>query len=110
MDSLLNGVLISLEPAAKVAERSIFVDLFPFFAIVLIFYVLVMRPQQQKEKVHTAMLESLVKGNRVVTAAGIHARIVSLESTTLLVEIGDKTKMTIDRSAVALRLDDQNKK
>jgi len=104
MDEFMSGVLMSLEPAAA-APRSLWVDIFPLALIVGIFYFLLIRPQQQERATHDAMLTSLVKGNRVVTSAGIHGRIVSVAETTVVVEIADKTKVTIDKVAIARRVE-----
>lgn len=104
MDELKTTLLMSMEPVAA-APRSLWVDMFPLALIVGIFYFLLIRPQQQERNSHEAMLTSLVKGNRIVTGAGIHARIVSVADTTVVVEIADKTKITIDKVAVARRVD-----
>jgi preprotein translocase subunit YajC len=110
MDEFMTGVLKSLEPAAAGAQRSLWVDLFPLALIAGIFYFLLIRPQQQQRKTHDAMLTSLVKGNRVVTSSGLHGRIVSVSDATLVVEIGDKTKVTIDKVAIARRLETKDPK
>jgi preprotein translocase subunit YajC len=109
MDELKTTLLTSLEPTAA-APRSLWVDMVPLALIVGVFWVLLIRPQQQERKAHDAMLTSLVKGNKIVTAAGIHGRVVSVDQTTLVVEIGDKTKITIDKVAVARRVDDNESK
>jgi preprotein translocase subunit YajC len=50
-----------------------------------------------------------VKGNKVVTAAGIHGRIIEVAESTVVLEIADKTRITIDKAAVARRVDADNK-
>ncbi len=110
MDELMTGVLMSLEPAAAGATRSAWIDIFPLVLILGIFYFLLIRPQQQERNAHDAMLTSLVKGNRVVTTSGIHGRIVAVSDATLVVEIADKTKVTIDKVAIARRLDTPDSK
>ena len=87
----------------------LWVDLFPLFMIMGIFYFLLIRPQQQEKTKHEAMLQSLVKGNKVVTTAGIHGRILSVEDATVVVEIADKTRITLDKAAIARRIDADNK-
>jgi len=69
-------------------------------AIFLIFYVLVIRPQQKKQKERDAHLLTAAKGDEVVTAGGIHGRVSGVEGEVLEVEIaklrgGDKVKVRV---------------
>ena len=106
----MNGELSAAGAEVMAAEpRSLWIDLFPLFMIVSIFYFLIIRPQQQEKAKHETMLDSLVKGNKVVTAAGIHGRIIEVAESTVVLEIGDKTRITIDKAAVARRVDADNK-
>lgn len=73
----------------------------PMIAIFVVFYFLLIRPQQKKQKEARAMLESLEKGNEVVTAGGILGRIVKLDEQYVTVEIAPNTQMVVQRNAIA---------
>ena len=79
-----------------------FVPLILMFAI---FYFLVIRPQQKKTKEHREMMNTLKKGDRIITGGGIHGRITGLDETTLTVEIADRVRIKLNRGNVAAKLD-----
>jgi preprotein translocase subunit YajC len=62
------------------------------------------RPQQKQQKTHKAMLQTLGKGDRVVTSGGIHGQIVEAKEDLLTVAITDSVKVKVDRSAVARKV------
>lgn len=74
--------------------------LWPFVLMFVIFYFLIIRPQQKKQKERNQMLLNLKKGDRVVTIGGIHGKIVELTDDTCVLLINDSTRVTFDRSAV----------
>ena len=65
-----------------------------------IFYFLLIRPQQKQAKERRAMLAALKKGDDVLVAGGIHARIVEIRERVLTVEIADRVKIKVNRDAV----------
>jgi preprotein translocase subunit YajC len=73
----------------------------PMVAIFVVFYFLLIRPQQKKAKEARAMLEALQKGDEVVTAGGILGRISKISDQYVTVEVADKTEVTVQRSAIA---------
>jgi len=76
----------------------------PMIAIVVVFYFLLIRPQQKRAKETKAMLGSLQKGDEVVTAGGIVGRISKLSDTYADVEIASNVEITVQRSAISLLL------
>ncbi len=80
-------------------------DLIPFVAIALVFYFLVIKPQSDERNTHEALLASLAKDDNVVTTGGIHAKVVVVGDVTVVLEISDRTKITVDKSVVARRAD-----
>jgi len=79
-------------------------DVTPFFLMLglffLIFYFVVLRPQQQEQKKHRRRVDSLVKGDRVVTAGGLHGEVRAPKEKTLVIEIADGVKVTVNRSSI----------
>ncbi len=76
----------------------------PFIPLILmfvIFYFLLIRPQQKKAKEHQEMINNLKKGDKVITGGGIHGRIVSAEEGTVNVEIADKVRVKVNRGSIA---------
>lgn len=81
-------------------------SMIPIAAIFLIFYFLVIRPQQKQAKEHQKMLEDLRKGDRVLTGGGLYGTIVGFRGADLEVKIADNVKVLLARSAVSRRLSD----
>lgn len=65
-----------------------------------VFYFLLIRPQQKRQKQRAQMLNELKKGDKVVTIGGLHGTIAELTDDTVVIRVNDVTKLTFDRSAV----------
>jgi preprotein translocase subunit YajC len=79
-------------------------QLIGFLPIVLIFgvfYLLLIRPQQKKQKELKAMLENLKKGDAVITNGGLYGKITGLSDQILTLEIADKVQVRVSRGAIA---------
>jgi len=72
-----------------------------FGLIAVVFYFFMIRPQVKKQKDQKKYVNELKKGDKVVTTAGIHGRIIDVNDTTFLVEI-DNGKIRFDKSAISL--------
>ncbi|MFZ0131950.1 MAG: preprotein translocase subunit YajC [Desulfobacterales bacterium] len=81
-----------------------FTGFIPLILMFVIFYFLLIRPQQKKTKEHREMIASLKKGDRIVTSGGIYGRITGMDEATLTVEIADKVRVKIARGNVGARL------
>ncbi|MBX6394123.1 MAG: preprotein translocase subunit YajC [Alicyclobacillaceae bacterium] len=66
-----------------------------------IFYFLLIRPQQKRQKERQAMLSQLKKGDRVVTIGGIHGTIVDLDDDKVTLRVAETTKIVFERSAIS---------
>jgi preprotein translocase subunit YajC len=71
-----------------------------FGAIFLIFYFMIIRPQQKKAKERNKLLSNLEKGDKIITSGGVHGIIAGLDEKTVLVQVSDNLKMKIERSAI----------
>ena len=78
-----------------------FASLIPIILMFVIFYFLLIRPQQKKAKEHREMISHLKKGDRIVTSGGLHGRITGVGDTTMTVEIADKVRVKIARGNVS---------
>jgi preprotein translocase subunit YajC len=77
-----------------------------FGSIILIFYFMIIRPQQKRAKERQKLIESMKKGDKVITSGGMYGTIAGLDEKTVLVEIADKIKVKLDRSAIATIISD----
>jgi preprotein translocase subunit YajC len=73
----------------------------PLVLMFVIFYFLLIRPQQKKTKEHREMITGIKKGDRIITSGGIHGQVTSVDDTTLTVEISDKVRVKLNRANVA---------
>lgn len=80
----------------------IYSTLIMFALIIGIFYLMIIRPQQKRAKEREALLGQIKKGDKVITAGGVHAEVVGVEDKTLLIEIADKVKVKIERSSISV--------
>ena len=76
--------------------------LVPMVLIMVVFYFFMIRPQVKKAKDHKKLIGDLEKGDKVITTAGIHGRIVDLNETTFLIEVEGGTKIRFDKTAISL--------
>jgi preprotein translocase subunit YajC len=91
--------------AAPAAGDGLLVSLLPLVLIFVVFYFLLIRPQQQKVKQHRAMIEALKKGDQVLTGGGIIGRVTRVEAdNTLSVEIAPNTVVKVERGTVSALL------
>ncbi len=69
-------------------------------AIFVVFYFLLIRPQQVQQKRYRAMLERLKKGDRVLTRGGLYGVIVEIKNNQVLLELAQNVRVRADRTAV----------
>lgn len=118
MNSFVFPLLMAGQQAAGDAAASnpasFITSLVPFVAIIAIFYFLIIRPQNKKQKETQKMLSTLKKGDRVVTIGGVHGTIQSVKESTVIVKVDENCKMEFSRSAVstveAVAKEDKNEK
>ena len=76
--------------------------LFPVAAIMAIFYLLLIRPQQKKQREHDELLKTVQKGDRIVTTGGLHGVVVGASDDVLTVDLGvhEKVRVKLERRSV----------
>jgi preprotein translocase subunit YajC len=72
----------------------------PLIAIVVIFYFMLIRPQQKRQKAVLLMQSELKAGDKVVTIGGFHGIIDSITDETIVLKSGDGSRLTFDRNAI----------
>lgn len=76
----------------------------PLILLFAIFYFLIIRPQQKAQKEHKQMLESLQKGDKIVTSGGLIAEVLKPEEDFIKIKLNDDTIVKLDRAYVAKKL------
>ncbi len=78
-------------------------SLFPFIIIFIIFYFLMIRPQQKRQSDLSKMVEGLKKGDKVVTAGGIIGVVTSIQADYVVLKVGDNeaTKIEVLKSSIS---------
>ncbi|ECP7642677.1 preprotein translocase subunit YajC [Campylobacter jejuni] len=88
------------------AENSILTSLLPLVVLFAIFYFLVIRPQQKQAKAHKQMLESLQKGDKIITNGGLICEVVKPEEDFIKVKLNeDNITAKISREFIAKKID-----
>lgn len=86
-------------------DASIVTSLLPLVVLFAIFYFLVIRPQQKQVKQHKAMVESLQKGDKVITNGGIICEVYKPEEDFIKVKLNDEIIIKVSRDYIAKKLD-----
>jgi preprotein translocase subunit YajC len=76
-------------------------SLMPFIAMFAIFYFLLIRPQQKKQRELRQMLQNLKRGDRVITSGGIYGTIIKIRNDIIHLEIADQVRVRINKSAIS---------
>lgn len=72
----------------------------PLIIIAVLFYFLLIRPQQKKQKEHQKLVSAIKTGDKVVTSGGIHGIVANVKETTMLLKVADNVKIEMDKAAV----------
>jgi preprotein translocase subunit YajC len=81
-----------------------FASFIPLILMFVIFYFLLIRPQQKKTKEHRQMIDNLKTGDRIITSGGLHGRVTGVSESALTVEIAEKVRVKVNRASVTALL------
>jgi preprotein translocase subunit YajC len=87
--------------AAPQGQTDPLVSFLPLIFIFVVFYFLLIRPQSKKAKEHKKMVETLAKGDEVVTNGGLLGRITGVGDNFVELELGEGMKVKVQRQAIA---------
>ncbi len=102
----MRGVVLAVPLQAEGAapQPSPFGFLLPMALIFLIFYFLLIRPQQRRQRDHEQLIRGLEKGDRVVTSGGLHGSVTGTADDVLTLEIanvrGERVRVKVDRARI----------
>jgi preprotein translocase subunit YajC len=95
-------ILAAAAPAAPGGATAFILQIFPFLLIFVIFYFLMIRPQQKRMKDHQAMIAAVKKGDEVITAGGIRGRVTRIvDEREAEVEIAQGVKVRVVKSTLS---------
>lgn len=97
----MTDLLILAQAAAPAQQPNLLVSMMPLVFIFVIFYFLLIRPQQKKQKDHEKLVQAVKTGDEVVTSAGIHGTVSNVKDKTVIIRIADNVKVEFDRTAIA---------
>jgi len=105
---VLDAVAWAQEASGGSGAAGTWLSLVPFVLIFVIFYFLMILPQQKRQKKLKAILQTLKKGDKVITSSGLWGTITNLGKETVTLQVADNTKVKIQREHIAqLRADDE---
>lgn len=77
-----------------------FMSIAPLIFVFVIFYFLLIRPQQKRAKDHQALVSAIKTGDKVITSGGIHGIVSNVKDKTVIVKVADNVKLEFDRAAI----------
>jgi preprotein translocase subunit YajC len=89
------------QSAGDTSQQSAFFQFIPLVLILGVFWFLIIRPQQKKQKAHQRMVDSLNKGDKVVTNGGIFGTIVKVGDDRITLEVASKVHINLERQQVS---------
>ncbi len=102
--------LLMASAAASASDPSaIFIGILPWLLIFVIFYMLMIRPQQKRMKEHAATIAAVKKGDEVITGGGIRGRVTKVMDDDVEVDIGQGTKVRIVKATLSHVVKNANK-
>lgn len=97
----ISSAFAQTAPAAAGGDmQSTLMNMLPILVMFGVLYLVMIRPQMKKQKEHKAMIESIVKGDEVVTAGGFLGRVAKLGDGFISVELATGVEVQMQRSAV----------
>jgi preprotein translocase subunit YajC len=104
MSFISNAFADVAAPAAAAAHsspQSTIMSFLPMIVIFVLFWFLLIRPQQKKAKLHNQMISELQKGDNVVTSGGILGKIFKIEDQVIHLEVADGVIIKVQRNTVS---------
>ena len=100
---MLGDIAYAMAPAApgQGSQQGSYMPFILMGLLFAVFYFILIRPQQKRQKEHRQLLENLKKGDKVMTTGGIQGTIVALSDNVVTVEIADKVKVKVGRNYIA---------
>ena len=92
--------LAAAAPAATASEPPAYLQFLPLVAMAGIFYFLILRPQMRRQKDQQAKIAGIKKGDQVVTAGGLIAKVIKVDDQTVDLELGTNVRVRAVRATI----------
>ncbi|MBI3135599.1 MAG: preprotein translocase subunit YajC [Bacteroidetes bacterium] len=102
----MNQSIILLQDAAAQQQGGGIQTLIMFGLIALVFYFFMIRPQMKRNKETRKFREALAVGDKVITAGGIHGKVLEVNDTTVLIN-SEGTKLRLEKNSIVMNPEDQ---
>ncbi len=100
--NLINLIILQCQPQQGQQDgMSSLLSFLPFILIILVFYLFIIRPQQKRQKERQKLLSGVKKGDKIITAGGIHGVVEGVEERTVLVKIAENVKVKLEKNSIA---------
>jgi len=101
MKIFFNKILLRQENNMQTQAAPLWVNLVPIVLIFGIFYFLLIKPQQDKQKQHNKLLSELKKNDEVITAGGIHGLVVNVKDTSVVLKVDENVKIEVEKTHIS---------
>ncbi|HEY4596798.1 MAG TPA: preprotein translocase subunit YajC [Thermoanaerobaculia bacterium] len=92
---------LALQAAGNGGILGMLTGLAPMLLIFVIFYVVLMLPMQRQRKALQQVIESLKKGDKVITTGGLYGEVIAVEGSTVILRIADNVRVKVAKSAIS---------
>jgi preprotein translocase subunit YajC len=99
----MNTLLLLIGGTPDAAAPNPFVQMVPFLLILVIFYFVLIRPQQKRAQEHTKFLDQLKKGDDVITDSGLFGTVVGIDDSSVVLKVADNVRVKYLKSKVSGR-------
>lgn len=99
-EAIAQTTTAAADPAAAGGAGAMVMQFLPLILIFIIFYALLIRPQQKRARDHQALLDNLRKGDRVVTGGGIFGTVTKIDGNEVVVEIADNVRIRVQKGSI----------
>jgi preprotein translocase subunit YajC len=101
MNGIQNGLVLLQGTTAANPTGQLVSTIVTFGLVFVIFYFLIIRPQNKKQKDMQKMIAGVKKGDKIITVGGIHGVVAAVKETTVVVKVDDGTRIEFSKSAIA---------
>lgn len=75
----------------------------PLILLFVVFYFLILRPQQKRQKEHRQLIESINQNDVLITIGGVYGKVVKVKDNTVVLRLAEKVEVEFEKSAIARR-------
>jgi preprotein translocase subunit YajC len=94
------GLAHAMGSQAASGQGGQFMAFLPLVLLFIVFYFLLIRPQQKRAKTHKQFMENLKRGDTVVTSGGLYGKITGITDEAVTIEIAEKVRVKVAKNAV----------